>query len=315
MTITDTRQLRRLQSELALAELEVGAAYLAETARDVAPRAPLPHEVTARVDFAAIAHDLDAVTARIAGISLATRQTVLGRLQQMVSAAASPAQALAVLNRLDLTGLAGITGVQQLIATTTRAIQADLADLAQRSATRVHVEAISQGVPVDRIDTSARASNASQAQIAANAERVATATATQLVDAARQTAATVAAPGRTVADIAAAIGQTAGELSDRGVTDVAHQAANRANGLGRVDGAGGITSGGDVPVTIYASELIDTRTCYRCDLVDGTQYASESEALGDYPNGQYDGCQGGPRCRGMLVYVWGSESPATVGMS
>ena len=113
------------------------------------------------------------------------------------------------------------------------------------------------------------------------------------------------------------------------MTDVASQAANRAAGLGRADGADDVDledtpgaiegappggPGGSGSVLIYASELIDRATCYPCALVDGTEYDSEAAAAVDYPFGQYASCLGGSRCRGMLVYVWSPEAPATIGL-
>ena len=64
------------------------------------------------------------------------------------------------------------------------------------------------------------------------------------------------------------------------------------------------------PTRIYASELLDKATCANCSAIDGTEYASLSDAEAAYPTGGYADCLGGPRCRGTLVAVW-DESPAT----
>lgn len=56
---------------------------------------------------------------------------------------------------------------------------------------------------------------------------------------------------------------------------------------------------------IYASELLDERTCEACASEDGTQFANMTEAEIAYPAGGYSDCSGGPRCRGTLVAVYG----------
>lgn len=54
----------------------------------------------------------------------------------------------------------------------------------------------------------------------------------------------------------------------------------------------------------YASELLDNNTCAPCTDVDGTRYKSLGEAERDYVGG-YVACQGGDRCRGTVVAVYG----------
>lgn len=52
-----------------------------------------------------------------------------------------------------------------------------------------------------------------------------------------------------------------------------------------------------------ASELLDENTCGPCAAIDGTTYHSLEEARRDYPAAGYVGCEGGDRCRGLLVQL------------
>lgn len=59
---------------------------------------------------------------------------------------------------------------------------------------------------------------------------------------------------------------------------------------------------------IYASELIDEKTCASCASNDGHDYASMAEARADYPAGEYPAggyrhCENDAGCRGTLVLV------------
>jgi len=62
----------------------------------------------------------------------------------------------------------------------------------------------------------------------------------------------------------------------------------------------------------YASELLDRNTCTPCAQVDGREYATWADALVDYPTGQYRLCEGGTRCRGVVVMVSAREERASL---
>jgi hypothetical protein len=62
-------------------------------------------------------------------------------------------------------------------------------------------------------------------------------------------------------------------------------------------------------VGFYSSELLDTNTCERCVAIDGKNYDSVAAARHDYPSGGFAHCEGGPRCRGTVVAVYGEQSP------
>jgi len=96
-------------------------------------------------------------------------------------------------------------------------------------------------------------------------------------------------------------------ISVAGVSDQARQGVHAATGLGRVETA----MDHDVD-EIYASELLDGNTCRACASVDGTKYEDMEEATSDYPAGYYQGCSGGARCRGSLLFLFtGGDKKAT----
>lgn len=103
--------------------------------------------------------------------------------------------------------------------------------------------------------------------------------------------------------------KAAGDVSQRQAEDLGRQAVHVAHGAGR---AKQMESVGPTPKEVYASELLDGRTCGPCRAIDGRSYGSLREALFDYPNaGGYRDCKGQSRCRGTLVVVWGSEADPT----
>jgi hypothetical protein len=101
------------------------------------------------------------------------------------------------------------------------------------------------------------------------------------------------APIRAAADVNIAAG-----------VDSARQATHIANGEGRLAAVTELPE----PEEVYASELLDSRTCSPCERMDGTVFASVAAAELSYPgSGPYRYCDGGPRCRGTLVFVWGES--------
>jgi hypothetical protein len=71
---------------------------------------------------------------------------------------------------------------------------------------------------------------------------------------------------------------------------------------------------GDEFAYLYSTELLDANTCGPCAEIDGTLYANIEEAENDYPGlgGGYVFCDGREACRGSLVGVYASQSPASV---
>lgn len=56
--------------------------------------------------------------------------------------------------------------------------------------------------------------------------------------------------------------------------------------------------------TYYASELMDRSTCAACSDIDGYEFPSLEDARASYAMGGYSECEGGLRCRGIVVAVW-----------
>lgn len=114
----------------------------------------------------------------------------------------------------------------------------------------------------------------------------------------RVRAAAAAAVAASIAAFRRAIRRRASrrELEQVGLKDAARRVAAPALHVGRVR-----TLRETRPARLYASELLDDRTCSRCEAIDGREYDSMTEALRDYPAGGFARCFGGHRCRGTLV--------------
>lgn len=129
-----------------------------------------------------------------------------------------------------------------------------------------------------------------------------------LAQAAARQAARLTGGGLDSAEVAAATRTHLRGLSDAYLRDMLGGATQQAVNAGRKlvfqrDGEQG---------DVYASELLDSNTCTHCVGIDGTQYDSLATAERDYPTGGFKDCEGRERCRGTLVKVYTSETPATL---
>lgn len=82
--------------------------------------------------------------------------------------------------------------------------------------------------------------------------------------------------------------------------DAGRQSVHAAHIRGRADAAehAGATHA-------FASEILDSNTCRNCEEIDGKDYKSMTEARADYPaSGGFYACEGGPRCRGTLIFLY-----------
>jgi hypothetical protein len=109
----------------------------------------------------------------------------------------------------------------------------------------------------------------------------------------------------TLSEVLLGIGRDASRAP---LEEYARTATAGAAGLGRQAGAAGV----EPEPRVYASELLDRNTCGPCSMVDGAEYPSLEAGRADYPTGIYRACEGGPRCRGTLVFVWPDEAAPTV---
>ncbi|MGE5827638.1 MAG: hypothetical protein ACM30G_04640 [Micromonosporaceae bacterium] len=112
-------------------------------------------------------------------------------------------------------------------------------------------------------------------------------------------------PSTTGDDVSAAVRDYLDSLSDTFVRDQLGGALSSAQMTGRVN-----TMLSGPTAALYASEMLDKRTCPPCAQVDGRwigntddpDIAAKLEAV--YPNGNYRDCLGGVRCRGQVVAVY-----------
>lgn len=95
-------------------------------------------------------------------------------------------------------------------------------------------------------------------------------------------------------------------LSDRFLRDQLGGALSAARHVGRSR----VLEQFSGDVEWYASELDDVNACAPCRAIDGTRFDSEAEALAVYGGGKYAGCLAGPRCRGQLIPILGSDRAA-----
>lgn len=296
------RQLASAAAQVAHAELaeDVAAGRVPSWAR----RGLFAHELTARVSFAALdryqSGTVDVITDR-----LVTDRTVF--LDLLADDLDTTPDVVARLLDLDgRVGLDSIAGAADLFDTGTADFELLLRRHALNAGAVAAQEALAQGVA---LTAPTALPNAAAEQVRQLAGRLATGPHVDVVRALREFA--VAAPAGTVpADLAGqaiAHGRSlaVGPLEGYAATSVAS-----ADGLGRQATAAQATA----PLkNVYASELLDSSTCSPCSLVDGRDYGTDlTAARADYPNGTYRLCEGGLRCRGTLVYVWGDEAAPTV---
>lgn len=100
-------------------------------------------------------------------------------------------------------------------------------------------------------------------------------------------------------DVAAAATAALDATTDSMIGDALNAALSYANQEGRFDALQELP-----PATYVATELMDGATCDPCEGIDGTEYETLDDAEADYSNGGYNDCDGGLRCRGIIVTVW-----------
>lgn len=294
-----------------LAAAEVAAELQARTADVDAGLAPVwarrsmfPHELAARISFAALADQVDVAAAGIGRRLAQDRAQLVVLLVDWLTGAPNATAAAVRLADVQERGLLHVPGAGVIVSGTERALLADLDRLAAQGATRAAQEAIGQGVDlsVAGLDLAARA------QLEAAARRLAVAPHLELV-AALQVEAARLGP--------VPMGELLGQLEGAGLGMaqapldlLGRTVASQADGLGR-QAVAEANPEGRRPSRIYASEILDGRQCIPCQAVDGREYSSLPAARLDYPTGIYRACEGRDRCRGTLVFVWDEATPTT----
>lgn len=251
-------------------------------------REPYPHEIRARTDFAALElrHDNGEAQAQ----QILERDWLPGLYQQMADRirelgdSPSPAKLAAI----------------QLAPPDSESLNAVLLSAAQHAADDAGAELAAQGVAVGEAkDAALKALIRGQAdamarQVAAGVTLAGVRKAVQIVD---------PVAGTTATDLAAGVDSYLGALAHQWEADQMRGAVSTAINNGRFARFQLV----EAPATYYASELLDDSTCEACADVDGTEYATLAEATAEYSGGGYNECFGGPRCRGTVVAVAGSE--------
>lgn len=309
----------RLAAEVALAELTVEVIALEAGQGWSFPGAARPltdAEAAAKVRFA----DLDRIGADAAALIV---RHVEAMRDPLVAALVADLQALSygtavdVLERLvDLaspTSPAGLA-IGPLLEDTTRHVTTALASAHIAAADEVLAEARRQGVTAaflpqrgDVIPTPGE-----RAAMGLLARQIVEEPVGTLLAAAAHEARVGAVPDLPAGSVIDAVESTVRALGTGTLADVARQAVTRAVNTGR----GAAARETPEPEEVYASELLDGKTCGPCSEVDGRMYDSLDSALTDYPSGgSYKGCLGKARCRGTLVFVWGRESAPTLDRS
>lgn len=90
-------------------------------------------------------------------------------------------------------------------------------------------------------------------------------------------------------------------LSDRALRDQLGGGLTQAMNRGRRSAM--LTAN---PVAWYATERNDRSACRPCKEIDETRFSTQDAADAAYPAGGYTNCEGGVRCRGGVVPVWGT---------
>lgn len=88
-------------------------------------------------------------------------------------------------------------------------------------------------------------------------------------------------------------------LTDAQARDAASAVMSYGQGQGRASVLATAPEG-----TYTASEVMDAATCTACAAIDGTTFPTLEEADTAYASGGYSECQGGLRCRGIVVTTW-----------
>ncbi|ANU79608.1 MuF-like minor capsid protein [Arthrobacter phage Chipper1996] len=287
----------QIESLVLLAEVErevIAAEIAAGQNVTNATRALLPHEAEAKVRFG----DIEALTA--AAVEEATQ--VLQGLRDVITGAVlsamvgdaetvTPTEATRALAQLNA---AQPRPVQDAVAKTAMALQGIFGRVALGASSIVMGEAKRQGINVDGFQPNAVPDEVFKLPAAAAALHP-----WQRITGKLQTVLTQPANLFRDAIPREEITKEVDKIPLDGSVDMAKQAVHSAHGLGRNEAAADLN-----PSAIYASEIMDGNTCRACADIDSHKYPDLETAMADYPNGGYDGCEGGLRCRGTLVFMY-----------
>jgi hypothetical protein len=247
-------------------------------------RQPYKHEIQAAVDFAALDTLFETAQGELVAAVRQGQGAQVKQLQEQIVAAKSDLDKLALIQ------------ADPVHATV---IQQHMVDMASNGAKQAVAEAKRQGKTIPMPDMTS--ANASLANRAASTDQV---LARSLSESGARKALSLT-PAQSPQMVAASVGKYLNNLSTSYLQDQLGGSLQQALNTGRKE----VFEDGD-PNSLYASELLDSNTCDGCTAIDGTEYTDLDAAEADYPTGGYMDCDGGPRCRGTLVGVYGEvESP------
>ncbi len=296
------------QATLARRQRAARTAFAAVAGRELR-RDPTPVELAAATDFGQLEREHVAAADNLAAVLLRDRD-------ELAATAVAIVAAMPTVDPLTLGGALGPLLAAHANAMDTTPLVTMLTATAAQGVAQVVGEAARQGVTIaPDVDYAARA--------AVEANELQRRMAVQITEACATAARTVApAPtlsrGR-LARIGARFAPRGLGPAGRSALDgiearlalltpaAAEQAA--AGATSRANGAGRFAAMAAAPVqTVVASEIMDANCCGPCLAVDGTEYASVEEAMGDYPGlGSYVACEGMERCRGTAVALFEGE--------
>ncbi|AIZ01691.1 putative structural protein [Arthrobacter phage vB_ArtM-ArV1] len=291
-----------IESLLMLAEVErevIDAEIAAGHSVPAAVRPMLPHEVAAKVRFGEIAKLTDDAVGEATQVLQGLRDVITGSvLAAMVGDAETitPTEATRALAQLNA---AQPRPVQDAVAKTAMALQGILGRVALGASGIVVGEAARQGIKVDGFQPNSVPDEVFKLPAAAAAlhpwQRITGKLQTVLNN-----------PANLFRDSIPRdeIAKEVDSIPLDGTVDMAKQAIHSAHGVGRNEAAADLN-----PTEIFASEIMDGATCAPCKAIDGHEYKTMEDAKADYPNGGYEACLGGLRCRGTLVFMY--DEPAT----
>lgn len=242
-------------------------------------RTPTDIEAASKADFGGIQADwanaLDALETDWATLAADQRK----QIEDAIAAAAEADDIAALADlRVDNAEAASVTAKW-------------METLAEDSAARAADELAEQGATTGSADVDS-------SRLSAVAQVTSGLLASGLVALATRTALQVWAPGAGSA-VTTAVRSALDGLTGAALRDSLGAALSAAQNEGRV----AAFEASDSVLTYYASEILDNATCSACGEVDGHEYTTLDEARSAYANGGYSECEGGLRCRGILVAV------------
>lgn len=250
-------------------------------------REPFQHEVQAAVDFAQVDQNWQTTVDALVAEWQAIRTAQIDELAAAIVDAGGDLEAVA---QIQATAAGG-----DLIA-------ARLTAMAHNGAAEAVAEAAAQGVA----DAAPADLATLEAELAARGAALEQLLSQSLSQAAANKAVQITGGTLSADEVAVQVADYLGALTDTYLADQFGGAISAAQNAGRL-----ATMDENGASLFYASELLDANTCDPCAEIDGTEYSSAEEAAADYPGGGFRDCDGGPRCRGIVVAVY-DEAPATV---